>query len=263
MGTPYTDGHVPLGRWIGAWLDWLLSRPSALLHQSATMRFLAEFIAGMAILVGIAAAILTAFQFQLELENREEDRVNRAWSLVAAAKEVQGNVGLIEALETLNVRGIDMSRLEIPGTYLLEVKLERGMLREANLRLADLRMANLSRADLSAANLSSAKLLGANMSGKETMLTGANLSGAELPGANLSNADLINTDLSNADLVNATLSNANLARANLNGANLEGANLSGTHLSEAANLTQQQLNTACGDFKTSLPPNLTVPVCIE
>jgi type II secretory pathway pseudopilin PulG len=63
---------------------------------------LLEVIAGLAILVGIAAAILTAFQFQLELENREEDRVNRAWSLVAAAKEVQGNIGLIEALETLN-----------------------------------------------------------------------------------------------------------------------------------------------------------------
>jgi hypothetical protein len=44
------------------------------------------------------ALVIALVGFWLEVQNREEDRVNRAWSLVAAAKEVQGNVGLIEAL---------------------------------------------------------------------------------------------------------------------------------------------------------------------
>jgi hypothetical protein len=194
MGAASEGGSIPPHRWMGAGFDWLSSRPSALFHRSATARLLLEVIAGLAILVGIAAAILTAFQFQLELENREEDRVNRAWSLVAAAKEVQGNIGLIEALETLNARRIDMSRLEMPGAYLEGVQLEGGRLIRANLKEATLVLAKLSR---------------------------ANLFGAKLSGANLSRATL-----------------------------------SGAHF-----LTQEQLNAACGNEETKLPPGLTVPRC--
>jgi hypothetical protein len=219
MGAASEGGSIPPHRWIGAGFDWLSSRPSALFHRSATARLLLEVIAGLAILVGIAAAILTAFQFQLELENREEDRVNRAWSLVAAAKEVQGNIGLIEALETLNARRIDMSRLEMPGAYLEGVQLEGGRLIRANLKEATLVLAKLSRANLSQADLAGAKLFGAN----------------------LQQADLLQADLFGADLLQA---------------DLFGATLSGAHF-----LTQEQLNAACGNEETKLPPGLTVPCC--
>jgi hypothetical protein len=234
MGAACEGGSIPPHRWMGAGFDWLSSRPSALFHRSATARLLLEVIAGLAILVGIAAAILTAFQFQLELENREEDRVNRAWSLIAAAKEVQGNIGLIEALETLNARRIDMSRLEMPGAYLEGVQLEGGRLIRANLKEAVLVLAKLSRANLSQADLAGAKLFGAN----------------------LQQADLLQADLFGADLLQADLFGTNLFGAKLSGANLSRATLSGAHF-----LTQEQLNAACGNEETKLPPGLTVPRC--
>jgi uncharacterized protein YjbI with pentapeptide repeats len=84
------------------------------------------------------AAILAAYQFRLELDNREEDRVNRAWSLVAAAKEVQGNVGLIEALETLNTRNININQLQAPKAYLFGAKLDEATLIQADLSGAKL-----------------------------------------------------------------------------------------------------------------------------
>src|SRR5689334_6856880 len=39
-------------------------------------------------LIAAGAIIIALVGFLLDLQNREEDRVNRAWSLVAAAKEV-------------------------------------------------------------------------------------------------------------------------------------------------------------------------------
>jgi uncharacterized protein YjbI with pentapeptide repeats len=167
---------------------------------------LTELIAALAIIIALAG-------FWFDLQNREEDRVNRAWSLVAAAKEVEGNLGLIEALETLNARKIDMSQLQAPKTYLFNVKLAQAILSRANLSGADLFRANLS---------------------------GANLSGTDLSRAILSRADLSGADLSEASLY--------------------GADLSGAILLKAINLTQKQLDTACGDDKTELS-GLTVPLC--
>ena len=75
----------------------------------------------------------------------------------------------------------------------------------------------------------------------DTDLTGINLHGANLKGALLAK-----TNLSGAHLTSA-----NLGLANLNGADLRGANLSG-----AKNLTQMQLDQACGDAHTNLPEGL-------
>jgi uncharacterized protein YjbI with pentapeptide repeats len=88
---------------------------------------------------------------------------------------------------------------------------------------------NLSYASLSGANLTVAKLSGAN-------LTGAKLSGANLTGASLSGADL-------------------------GGANLSGANLSEANLTRTTNLTQTQLDAACGNANTKLPEGLTIKPC--
>jgi hypothetical protein len=128
---------------------------------------------------------------------------------------------------------------------------------------ADLRGAKLIHATLTRANLSDANLSGAD-------LTVANLVTAILMRADLTNADL-NTaglglaDLRGASLRGAVLSGANLSRAFLNGANLERANLeranlSHADLSEAKDLTQAQLDQACGT-DAKLPPGLTLKPC--
>jgi hypothetical protein len=83
-------------------------------------------------------------------------------------------------------------------------------------------------------------------------IRGANLIRADLNNANLSKADLIGAYLSDANLSNAHLTVANLIDADLTVANLSGAylgdaNLSNANLSDAQNLTQAQLDAACGE----------------
>ena len=46
-------------------------------------------------------------------------------------------------------------------------------------------------------------------------------------------------------------------------ANLEGANLEGATLIRAKDLTQKQLDEACGDTETKLPPGLSIEQCPE
>ena len=90
----------------------------------------------------------------------------------------------------------------------------------------------------------------------DTDLTGINLHGANLKGALLAKTNLSNADLSGAYLTGASLSGANLTGADLRGADLRGADLRG-----AKNLTQMQLDQACGDAHTKLPEGLTIKPC--
>jgi len=75
-------------------------------------------------------------------------------------------------------------------------------------------------------------------------------------GCNLSDASFRNTDLSHVDLSGAVLTNADLT-----GAKLALANIQGADLSTAKGLTQAQINRACGDAATQLPPRLHVQFC--
>lgn len=104
--------------------------------------------------------------------------------------------------------------------------------------------ARIRQADLSLATADRANFRGANMS--LTNFFGARLSGA---------------DLRDANLEGATLVGVYLGGARLGGALLTGANLSGAELAGALGLSQSQLNTACGDATTALPPGMTIPHC--
>ena len=106
---------------------------------------------------------------------------------------------------------------------------------------------DLARTNLGAANLSGVLLFATN-------LRATNLRGANLGHANLGEANLCNADLSGADL-----RHTNLCAANLRGANLDGADLGGADLSMARSVSQDQINAACLDEKTSLPQGITRP----
>ena len=123
---------------------------------------------------------------------------------------------------------------------------------EANLVAADFRMAMLKGVDfrmamLAGANFTKAKLHKAQMEGAN--LTRANFSEAQLQGANLDNAMLHLAILHKAILQDASLQHAMLYQANLQGADL----------SNAKGLTQYQINMACMDQHTKLPPGLSRP----
>lgn len=108
--------------------------------------------------------------------------------------------------------------------------------------------------DLSGADLS-------NTCVKEHDLHDANFDGAD---ATLMCMSLAN--FTNASFRGAELSGANLAGARLDGADLTGAKTSitsflGTDLRHVKGLTQAQLDVACGDDKTLLPPGFKIHMC--
>ena len=110
---------------------------------------------------------------------------------------------------------------------------------------------------------------------------GCNLAGADLSNTCVKEHDLHGADFTGADatlmcmsFANFTgvsfrgteLSGANLAGAKMDGADLTGAGTSitsflGTDLTKVKGLTQKQLNVACGDATTKLPPGLKIHTC--
>ena len=69
------------------------------------------------------------------------------------------------------------------------------------------------------------------------------------------------SNFAGADLTHASFVGTFLQGANLTGARLDGTNFSGAEMGRARGLSQAQLNRACGDASTQLPPGLRIPRC--
>jgi uncharacterized protein YjbI with pentapeptide repeats len=108
------------------------------------------------------------------------------------------------------------------------------------------------------------KLMGADLSNtcvKEHDLRGANFDGADATLMCMSFADF-----RGASFRGTELSGANMAGAKMDGADLTGAITSitsflGTDLRKVKGLTQKQLDLACSDKTTLLPPGLHIHTC--
>jgi uncharacterized protein YjbI with pentapeptide repeats len=108
------------------------------------------------------------------------------------------------------------------------------------------------------------KLMGADLSNacvKEHDLRGANFDGANATLMCMSFADF-----RNASFRGTELSGANMAGAKMDGADLTGAITSvtsflGTDLRNVKGLTQKQIDLACSDKDTKLPPGLKPRFC--
>ena len=172
--------------------------------------------------------------------------IQAALTVIGRRKPGDGYVNLTGAI----IQGTDLIFANLSDATLMHTNLVGANLRFAKLSSATLIGANLGGAYLENANLSSANLAGAN-------LGGANLGDANLGRAYLSNAELSSVTLIGANLHDANLSNAKLSSANLVGANLHDADLSGANLSEATDVTQAQLDQACGKPK-ALPPGMAL-----
>lgn len=112
-------------------------------------------------------------------------------------------------------------------------------------------------------------------------LTGRDLSGARIRQADLSLATLDRTkfvaadmsvvnafgvradhaDFSKVNFEDAVLVGGWFGHSKFEGAKFANANISGADFSTAVDLTQSQLDTACGDGETRLPRGLTVVPC--
>ena len=108
------------------------------------------------------------------------------------------------------------------------------------------------------------QLQGADLS--NTCVKEHDLHGANFDGANALLMCMSFANFRGASFRGTELSGANLAGAKMDGADLTGAKTSitsflGTDLTKVKGLTQAQLNVACGDTATKLPPGLHVHTC--
>jgi uncharacterized protein YjbI with pentapeptide repeats len=87
----------------------------------------------------------------------------------------------------------------------------------------------------------------------------ADLRGADLAGKDLRAADLAGASLRGALLIGADLRGVDLSYTDLTGADLRGADLSGAGLESSLFTTQQQVDSARGDKRTTLPSRLSRP----
>jgi uncharacterized protein YjbI with pentapeptide repeats len=107
-------------------------------------------------------------------------------------------------------------------------------------------------------------LAGADLS--NTCVKDHDLHGADFTGADASLMCMSFANFTNVRFQNTDLSGANMAGAKMDGADMTGAKTSitsflGTDLRKVKGLTQKQLDVACGDAKTRLPPGLKVHTC--
>lgn len=108
------------------------------------------------------------------------------------------------------------------------------------------------------------KLMGANLF--NTCVKERDLRGANFDGANAQMMCMSFADFTGASFRGTELSAANMAGAKMDGADLTGAITSvtsflGTDLRKVKGLTQKQLDMACSDSKTLLPPGLKPRTC--
>lgn len=93
--------------------------------------------------------------------------------------------------------------------------------------------------------------------------SGVDLARADFSFALLTNARFTGAILREAVFREARLPKADFTRAELAGADFTGAQLQGADLATALHLTQGQLEGACGDGDTRLPPGLRLPLCVD
>jgi len=177
-------------------------------------------------------------------------------------------------LKNANLDKADLTRASLLGTDLSGATLKKADLEDANLKKAILVNANLQEANLVNAKLQDANLEDANLqkavlgvaeagrlAGMPAKLMNANLWEANLKEANLVGVNLKGADLNYAKLNDANLGGANFEEADLEDAELQGADFRWAKLSKCKNLTQIQLDSACGNEQTTLPPGLNISKC--
>ncbi len=123
-----------------------------------------------------------------------------------------------------------------------------------NLFQAQLNYVRMANRDFKAARLTQASLIAGVFD--RSVFEKADLSFANLAAGRFTRADFAGANLTQTNFVGAYV-----GYADFHGAQLDGANLSGTNLKGVRNLTQAQLDGACGDASTLLPKGLTIATC--
>jgi len=230
------------------------------------------------VLFTLVALAISLFAFWIDHDDRVHNRTHQAWSLLSQSGD--GNNGKISALEYLNseinLLGLSLKEREnldnidfnqkFGGAHLERIDLQHASMKGTNfdtakLKQSDFSQAILERVDLTRAHIYRSDFRLSNL--EHAILKFAQPIDSCFQWANLKFADLTNVVFAGSDLSHANLHNATLTDAVWERVVISQTILSGADLSNAQRLTQHQLNQACGDDKTILPANYTIPPCYK
>jgi uncharacterized protein YjbI with pentapeptide repeats len=207
------------------------------------------------------ALLLAASQAHADCGDRPAQGVD--WSGCTKERLVLRGQKLAGAkLDRAVLLGVDFGGADLGGAMFRQAEINHASFRRALLRGASFEKAVVVRADFSGAQFGGAKL-------EKAEFHRSDLSGAMLKDVDLSKGDFGRSNFDGADLRGATLRLSNVARASFVRARLDGADFrqvftfgarfAGTDLSTVKSLTQEQLDVACGDAATKLPPGMKRP----
>lgn len=171
-------------------------------------------------------------------------------------------------LDNANLARADFSFTDFRGSSLKSANIEKAKMIRASFAQTNLENANLDRVEAYRVNFSASIANGATFVNAEVQR--ADFRDAKLRNTDFTKAELGRADFGGADISGSRFTMANLARARLTGAVWSGpldfqnaflllTRLDGADLSAATGLVQEQINLACGDGGTRLPPGLTAP----
>lgn len=171
-------------------------------------------------------------------------------------------------LEGADLFSTDFTMTDLSGANLTSANLEKATLMRASLAGAKAEKANFARIEAYRCSFVEIAAEGASFAAAE--LQRADFSGAKLAGTNFEKAELGRANFDKATLSGARFSLANLSRADLTGAIFDSpitfdsafmflTRIEGLDLSAAKGLEQEQVNLACGNTDTKLPPGLSAP----
>jgi uncharacterized protein YjbI with pentapeptide repeats len=123
---------------------------------------------------------------------------------------------------------------------------------------------NLFQADFGGARLEGRNFAGARLRQADlsaSVMNHTSFARGDLRDVNAYGAVFSSADFDGANLANASFVGAYLQGSNFAGANLSGVNFSGAEMDRVRGLSQRQLEGACGDRATTLPPGLRLRRC--
>jgi uncharacterized protein YjbI with pentapeptide repeats len=171
-------------------------------------------------------------------------------------------------LQGANLSEADFSATNLDGANLASANFEKANLQRTWFNGATATMANFARVEGYRSSFEGTSAQGANFASAE--LQRANFRNAQLKGANFEKAELGRANFRNAVLTATRFTLANLSRADFTSASFTGpidfdraflylTRIEGLDLSAATGLQQSQIELACGDAATKLPPGLKKP----
>ena len=158
-----------------------------------------------------------------------------------------------------NLSSTHFRRAYLVGVSGDKVNLEKSVmldstLIEAKLTDTNFRSVNLSRADMTRGEFQ-------NSFFNDSTLISVSAEDADFSNSHFVNARADHIDLEDANLTNTVLRGVSFGTAVFNGTTLTDSDLSGADLRNVTGLTQAQLDTACGDYKTRLPTTMSIAYC--